>query len=94
MVIGACKVRLRILGARSLKEKRKVVKSMKDRLLRMNLSVSEVDDNDRWQAATLGIALVSNEATFVNSVMDKIVLEIEENDEVEILAVNSEIIHL
>lgn len=94
MVIGACKVRLRILGARSLKEKRKVLKSMKDRLLRMNLSVSEVDDNDKWQAATLGIALVSNDAAFINSVLDKIVLEIEENGEVEILAVNTEIMHI
>ena len=94
MVIGACKVRLRILGARSLKEKRKVLKSMKDRLLRMNLSVSEVDDNDKWQAATLGIALVSNDAAFINSVLDKIVLEIEENGKVEILAVNTEIMHI
>lgn len=94
MVIGACKVRLRILGARSLKEKRKVLKSMKDRLLRMNLSVSEVDDNDKWQAATLGLALVSNDAAFLNSVMDKIILEIEQHDEVEMLDVQTEIIHI
>ncbi len=94
MVIGACKVRLRILGARSLKEKRKVLRSMKDRLLRMNLSVSEVDDNDKWQAATLGVALVSNDAAFLNSVMDKTILEMEGNDEVEILAVHTEIIHI
>lgn len=94
MVIGACKVRLRILGARSLKEKRKVLKSMKDRLLRMNLSVSEVDDNDKWQAATIGLALVSNDAAFLNSVMDRIIREMEGNDEVEILSVNTEIIHV
>lgn len=94
MVIGACKVRLRILGARSLKEKRKVLKSMKDRLLRMNLSVSEVDDNDKWQAATIGLAMVSNDAAFLNSVMDRIIREMEGNDEVEILSVNTEIIHV
>jgi uncharacterized protein YlxP (DUF503 family) len=87
-------VRLRILGARSLKEKRKVLKSMKDRLLRMNLSVSEVDDNDKWQAATLGLALVSNDAAFLNSVMDRILREMQENDEVEILAVQTEMVHI
>ncbi len=87
-------MRLRILGARSLKEKRKVLKSMKDRLLRMNLSVSEVDDNDKWQAATLGLALVSNDAAFLNSVMDRILREMQENDEVEILAVQTEMVHI
>jgi hypothetical protein len=94
VVVGSCKVRLRILGARSLKEKRKVLKSMKDRLLRMNLSVAEVEDNDKWQAATIGLALVSNDAAFVNSVIDKIILEIEENGEVEILSVGTEIMHI
>lgn len=87
-------MRLRILGARSLKEKRKVLKSLKDRLLRLNLSVSEVADNDKWQAATLGMAMVSNDAAFLNSVIDKVILDIQSEDEVEILAVNTEIIHV
>lgn len=94
MVVGACEVRLRILGAHSLKEKRKVLKSMKDRLMRMNLSVSEVDDNDKWQAATLGMALVSNDAAFLNSIMDRIIHEIEGNGDVEIIAVKTELLHI
>ncbi len=94
MVIGACEVRLMILGARSLKEKRKVLKSLKDRLSRMNVSVAEVDDNDKWQAATLGITLVSNDAGFVNSVIDKIIQGIEDNGEVEMLSSRIEIIHI
>ncbi len=93
MVIGACEVRLRILGARSLKEKRKVLKSLKDRLMRMNLSVSEVDDNDKWQAATLGLAMVSNDAGFINSVLDRVMNDIQGNDEVEILSTRTEITH-
>lgn len=93
MVIGACEVRLRILGARSLKEKRRVLKSLKDRLMRMNLSVSEVGDNDKWQAATLGVALVSNDAGFINSVLDKVIGDIQGNDEVEILSTRTEITH-
>lgn len=83
-----------ILGARSLKEKRKVLKSLKDRLSRMNVSVAEVDDNDKWQAATLGITLVSNDAGFVNSVIDKIIQGIEDNGEVEMLSSRIEIIHI
>ena len=94
MVIGACEVRLMILGARSLKEKRKVLKSLKDRLVRMNVSVAEVDDNDKWQASTLGITLVSNDAGFVNSVIDKIVQGIECSGEVEMLSSRIEIIHI
>ncbi|HPI92072.1 MAG TPA: DUF503 domain-containing protein [Deltaproteobacteria bacterium] len=94
MVVGACEVRLRVFGARSLKEKRKVLKSLKDRLLRLNLSVSEVADNDKWQAATIGMAMVSNDAAFLNSVIDKVILDIESEDEVEILAVKTEIIHV
>ena len=94
MVIGACEVRLMILGARSLKEKRKVLKSFKDRLSRMNVSVAEVDDNDKWQAATLGITLVSNDAGFVNSVIDKIIQGIEDNGEIEMLSSRIEIIHI
>ncbi|MGO9146818.1 MAG: DUF503 domain-containing protein [Desulfomonilia bacterium] len=93
-MIGACEVRLMILGARSLKEKRKVLKSLKDRLSRMNVSVAEVDDNDKWQAATLGITLVSNDAGFVNSVIDKIIHGIEDNGEVEMLSSRIEIIHI
>jgi len=94
VVVGACEVRLRVFGARSLKEKRKVLKSLKDRLLRLNLSVSEVADNDKWQAATIGMAMVSNDAAFLNSVIDKVILDIESEDEVEILAVKTEIIHV
>jgi uncharacterized protein YlxP (DUF503 family) len=60
----------------------------------MNVSVAEVDDNDKWQAATLGITLVSNDAGFVNSVLDKIIQGIEDNGEVEMLSSRIEIIHI
>lgn len=93
-MIGALKVRFRIEGAHSLKEKRKVLKSVKDRIMRMNVSVAEVDDNDKWQAATIGIALVSNDAAFANSVMDKLVRDIQDSSEVEILDVTTEIVHI
>lgn len=94
MVVGAVEFRLKIMGARSLKEKRKVLKSLKDRLSKMNISVSEVDDQDKWQAATLGIAVVSNDAGFINSVIDRITNILGNVADVEILSSNAEILHI
>ncbi len=94
MVIASLEVRLRIAGAHSLKEKRRVLRSIKDRFARMNLSVSEVADNDKWQAAVLGFALVTNDAAFANSVVDRVVLDMEDSGEVELLEVKREILHL
>jgi uncharacterized protein YlxP (DUF503 family) len=53
-----------------------------------------VDDNDKWQAATLGITLVSNETAFIQSVIDKIIQGIELTGEIEILGSRTEIIHI
>ena len=77
MVVGVLKFRLGIFEALSLKDKRRVVKSLKDRLqARHNVSVAEIDDLDHRQAATLGLAMISNDARFVESALSKIVDEI------------------
>jgi len=94
VVIGALEVRISIPGAGSLKEKRKVLKSLKDRLSRMNISVAEVDDQDKWQAATLGVAVVSNDAGYVNSSLDRITRYLSEQPDVELINQSAEIIHL
>ncbi len=74
MVVGVLRVRLAIGEAGSLKEKRRVVKSVKDRLAnRFNVSVAEVDALDSWQRADLGIAMVANESRFVESCLHSIV---------------------
>ncbi|MGC9323378.1 MAG: DUF503 domain-containing protein [Desulfomonilia bacterium] len=93
-MIGTIEVRLRILGARSLKEKRKVLKSIKDRFSRMNISIAEVDDHDKWQAATLGLAMVSNDTTYITSLSDRIIQFLMEQDEIEIIRSNREILHV
>ena len=77
MVVGVLRVRLGVFEALSLKDKRRVVKSLKDRLsARHNVSVAEIDDLDHRQAATLGVAMVSNDGRFVESALAKIVDEI------------------
>ena len=77
MIVGVLRVRLAIFSALSLKDKRRVVKGLKDRLAaRHNVSVAEIDDLDHRQAATIGIAMISNDERFVESALSKIVNEI------------------
>ena len=74
MVVGVLEIDLALRGVRSLKEKRRAVKSLKDRLrFKFNISVAEVDAQDNWQRAILGVALVSNETDYVKSVLSKVV---------------------
>ena len=74
MIVGVLRVQLAIFEATSLKDKRRVVKSLKDRLSnRFNVSVAEVDALDLRQRAELGIAMVANDARFVESCLYKIV---------------------
>ena len=66
MVIGIVTARLSIPDARSLKDKRSVLRSLKDRVLnRMNVSAAEVGDQDLWQVAELAFVTVAADAACV-----------------------------
>ena len=72
MNVGTCRVRLRFPENLSLKGKRQILKSITTRLRsKFNVSVAEVDDNDLWQLATLGISCVSNNKRYTNEVLSK-----------------------
>ncbi|MBL8822835.1 MAG: DUF503 domain-containing protein [Planctomycetia bacterium] len=74
MYVGTLKVYLILRQSRSLKDKRQVVSSIKDRLQQsFNISVAEVDLMDDRQQAVLGIAMVSNEASHLQGALQKIV---------------------
>jgi hypothetical protein len=74
MIVGTLKLRLMIRESRSLKEKRRIVNSMKDRIRNsFNVSVAEVDSQDSHQQATLGVALVTNERRFAQEVLSQVV---------------------
>lgn len=93
MVVGVLRVRLAIFEALSLKDKRRVTKSLKDRLTaRHNVSVAEVDDLDHRQAATLGVAMVANESRFVRSALTKIVDELRANPHASLLDFDIELL--
>ncbi|TLN23478.1 DUF503 domain-containing protein [bacterium] len=74
VVVGAVKIELYIHGAQGLKEKRSVVKRVLNRL-RENFPVSaaEVEDMDLHQKAVIACALVTNDKSHANSVLDKLV---------------------
>ena len=62
MVVGICSVELLLAENHDLKGKRRVLKSIKDRVRgRFNVSIAEVDDLDAWQRSTLGVACVSKD---------------------------------
>ena len=80
MTVGSCKIELRIPDSQSLKAKRRVVKSLKDRVqARFNVGVAEVDHLDDWQRATLAVAAVSKDARVVDETLSKVVNWIEAN---------------
>ena len=71
--IGVMTLELRIEHAHSLKEKRHVVKSLKDRLrLKFNVSVAEIDDMDLHNSAVLAVATVSPSRPFAEKVMQAV----------------------
>ncbi len=94
MVIGALEVKFTIMGAQSLKDKRRVLKSLKDRFLKMNVSVAEVGDQDKWQTSTMGFAVTSNDAGYINSILDRITYSLSEHPDIELTYHQAEIMHL
>ena len=72
MVVGICRMTILLHGNRSLKGKRRVLKSIVGKVKnRFNLSIAEVGGNDLWQRAEIGFAAIGNDRAFINSVIDK-----------------------
>lgn len=92
MHIGVCTLHLRLLESHSLKEKRRVIKSIKDRIRnKFNVSIAEIDKLDKWQWSTLGVACVSNDARLTNSTLSNIVDFINRTHTVELVDYEIEI---
>jgi len=88
MHLASLRIVLHIPQSRSLKDKRHVIRAIKDRLKnKFNISVAEIDDNDLWQRATLGVAVVANDGPFIDSVLSSVESLIAANPEVVIVDV-------
>jgi len=74
MVIGVCTIYLNIPTNHSLKGKRRVLKSLMARVRKdFNVSIAEVDQQDTWQMATLGISCVSVDSAYAHGLLTKVV---------------------
>lgn len=79
MVVATCTITLELPGARSLKEKRRIVKSILARLHQeYNVAAAEVDGHDYWQSAVLGLAIVGNDKAHCHRVLEKCVAWVEQ----------------
>jgi uncharacterized protein YlxP (DUF503 family) len=95
MVVGTGIITFRLHDCRSLKGKRKVVKSIISRLRNnFNASVAEIGSNDVHQRAEIGFSLVGNDQGIINSKIDTMVNLAEDLGLAEIIDTEMEIIHL
>ena len=73
MIVGICQLTFLLPGNRTLKGKRQIVRKLSERIRnKFHVSVAEVGAQDRHQEAKIGVALVSNDARLLNSMMDQI----------------------
>ena len=73
MIIGILRLDLHVPDSHSLKDRRSVLKSLKDQLRnRFNIAVAEVDPTEKWQRATLGISTLGDHRDHVDGVLDQV----------------------
>lgn len=93
MHVGIIQIQLLIPGCRSLKEKRGVVRSLKDRARqKFNLAISEVDEQDQWQIAMIGAVTCGTDAQYCDSVLRRFLAFTEEYREAEVSDYDIEIL--
>jgi uncharacterized protein len=80
MVVALLSVEMHLPGARSLKDKRMVLRGVKDRLKKFNVAVAEVEYQELWQRAGLGIVTVSTDEPHVDRELAAVVNEIERHE--------------
>jgi uncharacterized protein YlxP (DUF503 family) len=87
MVVGVMRWDLGLPGVASLKEKRMVVRSLKERIQhRFKVSVAETDHQDAWTRAQLAVAVVSSDRRHAEEVLDQIDRMVEQNARALVLA--------
>lgn len=86
MTVGTLEVTLLIRESHSLKTRRRVVRSLKDRIRsRFNVAVADVGGQDSWQTAVLAVAAVSNDGRFINETLSKVLNLVQSEPRVEIV---------
>ena len=95
MVVGTGKIKFKLYGVSSLKEKRRIVKSLISRIRnKFNISVAEIDYNDSHLWAQIGFSITGNDSRVVNSKLDKVFNLADDIGLAQITDTQIEIIHL
>jgi uncharacterized protein len=86
MTIGICRLELYLPSCQSLKDKRRLIKSLITRIQnKFNVSISELEENDLRQKALIGVAVISNASSHANQVLSKIVELVQREPELSLL---------
>lgn len=94
MVVGLLRVEMHLPGARSLKEKRSVIKSLKDQLRgRFNVAVAEIAPSEKWQRATVGVTTLAEERLRVEALLKDVAEWIRGTRLVELIRVDEDYLH-
>jgi len=95
MVVAIARLTLIIHDNKSLKGKRKVIKSLIEKVRhRFEASVAEVEDHDLWQKAKIGVAVVGNDARLLSTRLDQIASFIDNQHLAEIVESHVELCYL
>jgi len=93
MVIGVLRVELSLPGSHSLKEKRRRIQSLLDRLHnQFNVAAAEVDFQDNWQRAQLGVACVSSEGRHADQVLSHVLTVVQREPELVVVDYGTEML--
>ncbi|MCM8772848.1 MAG: DUF503 domain-containing protein [Candidatus Omnitrophica bacterium] len=95
MFVGTLKIELIIPGSTSLKDKRRVIQSLKNKIKsKFNVSIAEIDYHDKWQRSLIGLCFVNGEKKEIEDICLKIKNVIFENSEVLVINEITRIIYV
>jgi uncharacterized protein YlxP (DUF503 family) len=93
MFVGISQVELFIPESGSLKSKRFVLKSIKTKIRnKFNVSVAELENNDKWQRSTLGVSIICNDKKIIDSTFNQVLNLIEADGRMEVIDYSTEIL--
>lgn len=95
MKVGCCSIKFVLHGNRSLKDKRRILRTLKDRVKnKFNISVAEVGDQDLWNRMHIGVAAAGSDARYLEGLLTQVVNFVEEMQFGAMTDYHIEVIHL
>ncbi len=93
MPVGICYIQFQVSSSDSLKDKRRVVKSLKDRLRnRYNIAIAETGSLDSWRKCELGFVSISKDRAYLEGLLSSVIRAIETDIRVVVTDISTEIL--